>query len=58
MNEETVATAVRLEIDNDTDDVFVVFQITDEKLKQTIRLDWEKDLPLRIIGNRKLSLVK
>lgn len=47
---ETVAKAVRVEIDEDTDDVYLVFKITDLKLRQDIRKNWLQDIEFKIIG--------
>lgn len=47
-NFHTIAEAVRIEIEDNN--VFLVFKITDEKFKKTIRTDWVKDIQLQIIG--------
>lgn len=44
-----VATAVRVEHDSDTDEVFVVFKVVDEKFKHTIKNEWYKDTDLKIV---------
>ena len=45
-----VATAVRMERDDLTDDVFLVFKVLDESFKQRVRKDWEKDIPMKLVG--------
>lgn len=52
MNDQTVANAVRIEYDNDNDTLYIVFEVTDEELKHTIRNEWEKDMPLQLIGKK------
>jgi len=44
-----VAIAVRVEHEQRTDTVYLVFQITDEKFKKRIKDDWTQDIPLRLI---------
>ena len=44
-----VATAVRVEVDSDSDEVFVVFKVFDEKFKRTIKDEWMKDTELKIV---------
>ena len=46
----TVAKAVRVEHDMDTDTIYLVFEITDEKFKQSIKKDWLKDIELKVKG--------
>lgn len=46
----TVANAVRLERVEETDEVFIVFQITDEDFKQRIQKNWLDDIELKLIG--------
>lgn len=48
----TVATGVRVEIDEKTGDTYLVFQITDEEFKRKIRTEWEKDMPVRLIDKK------
>ena len=49
-DEKIVAEAVRVERDDLTGRVFLVFEVKDEKLKQTIIRDWLKDIEFKIIG--------
>jgi len=54
---QTVATAVRMEHNPDTDELFLVFQIVDEDFKRRIKRDWTQDVELKILG-RNLILEK
>ena len=47
---QTVAVAVRVEHQPETDKVFLVFEIVDEKFKQKIKADWSKDIDLKLVG--------
>lgn len=46
----TVAVAVRIEHETETDRVFLVFEIVDEKFKQRIKQDWTQDIDLKVVG--------
>lgn len=48
--EQTVAQVVRMEHDEKTDELFLVFQIVDEGFKRRIKKDWMEDVPLKLIG--------
>ena len=48
----TVAKFVRMEHDQDTDSIYLVFKVTDERFKQKIQRDWEDDIPLKMINDR------
>lgn len=47
---QTVATAVRIEYQEDTGKVFLVFEIIDENFKQRVKADWTKDIDLKLVG--------
>jgi hypothetical protein len=49
-NHDTVARAVRMEVDPLTGDLYLVFKIIDESFKQRIRESWEADVELKILG--------
>lgn len=49
MLKEVVAEAVRVEVEEKTGKVFLVFEIKNEKMKKDIKTDWIKDLEYRII---------
>ena len=55
--EEIIGEAIRIEIEERTDKVFLVFDIVNEQYKQDIKKNWTKDIELRII-NRKLVIDK
>ncbi len=54
---EIVAEAIRVEIDSDKNEVYIVFQIFDETLKSRIKKDWTQDIEFKLIG-KKLILNK
>lgn len=47
---DTIARAVRMEIDPLTGDVYLVFKVLDEAFKQKVREDWDQDVELKILG--------
>lgn len=47
---DTIARAVRIEIDPITNDVYLVFKVIDEAFKQNVRENWEHDVELKILG--------
>ena len=49
---KTVAKFVRMEKEVDTDEVYMVFVITDEKFKKQIKNDWSEDIPLKLLNDR------
>lgn len=46
----TIAKAIRVEIDESNDNTYIVFKITDEKFKQKVREHWLDDVEVKIIG--------
>ena len=48
-SEEVVAEAVRLEHEDRTGDLYIVFKITDEQYKREIKRTWIEDIEYRII---------
>lgn len=46
----TVAKAVRMEHNPNSDAVYIVFEITDEEFKNRIKKDWSQDIELKLIG--------
>lgn len=44
----TVARAVRIETDEKSGKLYIVFEIIDEKFKQKIKNEWDKDIPLEL----------
>ncbi len=47
---DTIARAVRMDIDPLTGDVYLVFKVVDEAFKQKVRENWEQDVELKILG--------
>lgn len=47
---DTIARAIRIDIDPLTGDVYLVFKIIDESFKKNVRENWEKDIELKILG--------
>jgi hypothetical protein len=56
-DEEVVAEAARIEYDEHTGDLFIVFKITNEKYKQKIKKTWTQDIEYRII-EKNLVMIK
>ncbi len=52
MIKETVAEAVRVEVEEKTGRVFIVFEITNEKFKQDIKRNWTKDIEYRLVDKQ------
>jgi len=46
----TVAKAIRLECVQETGDVFIIFQIVDEKFKKRIKDEWMDEVEMRLIN--------
>ncbi len=57
MLDEVVAEAVRIEFEEQTGKLFIVFEVKNEKYKQDIKKNWTKDIEYRII-DRSLVEVK
>lgn len=55
MLKEVVAEAIRIEVEEKSGKVFIVFEVKNEKLKKDIKTNWTKDIEYRIIDR---SLVK
>jgi hypothetical protein len=49
-NHDTIARAVRMEIDSLTGDVYLVFKVVDESFKKRVREDWDGDVELEVLG--------
>ena len=50
MLKETVAEAVRIEYEESTGKLFIVFEVKNEKFKQDIKKNWTKDTEYRLVG--------
>lgn len=48
-DEEIVGEAIRIEVDEATGKLFLVFEITNEKYKQDIKKNWYKDIEYKMI---------
>lgn len=46
----TIAKAVRVECDTETDTVYLVFEITDERFKQDVKRNWMQDIEVKVVG--------
>jgi len=51
-----VAVAVRVEHQKDTDTVYLVFEVTDDKFKKRIKEDWLQDIPLKLIDKKLVEI--
>ncbi len=47
---DTVARAIRMEIDPNTGDLYLVFKVVDEDFKQRVRENWSRDVQLEVMG--------
>lgn len=47
---DTVARAVRMEVDPITGDLYLVFKVIDESFKQRVRENWNADVELKVLG--------
>jgi hypothetical protein len=56
-NYEEVATAIRVELDEETDKLYIVFEVTEQKYKQFIKRHWSDDILFKVI-NKKLVIFK
>jgi hypothetical protein len=48
-NEEIIAEASRIEFEEKTNKLFIVFEIKNEKYKQYIKQNWTDDIEFRLI---------
>lgn len=49
MQDKVVAEAVRIEYEEKTGKLYIVFEVKDEKYKQDIRTNWTKDIEYKLI---------
>lgn len=49
-NEQIIGEAVRIEYDEKTGKLFIVFEIKEEKHKQDIRKTWHSDIEFKIVN--------
>ena len=48
-DEEIVGEAIRVEFEEKTGKLFLIFEITNEKYKQDIKKNWSKDIEFHLI---------
>jgi hypothetical protein len=53
-NDEVIAEAVRIEYDEETGKMFLVFEVKSENNKRDIRKNWTEDIEYRLIGKNLL----
>lgn len=51
-DEEIIGEVIRIEIEENSNRVFLVFEITNEKYKQSIKSDWIKDIEFKILDKK------
>lgn len=54
---DEVAEAIRIEHNSDSDDLLIVFRVTNPKYKQLIKQNWTKDIEFRVV-DKKLVIFK
>ena len=50
MQDQIVAEAVRIEYDETTGKLFLVFEVKNEKFKNDIRKNWAEDIEYKLVG--------
>jgi hypothetical protein len=53
--EKTIAEAVRIEFEQKTGELFIVFKVLDGKFKEDIKNNWTKDIEYRLIDRSLVS---
>lgn len=48
-SEKTIAEAVRIEYEQRSGNLYIVFKVLDEKFKNDIKTNWTKDIEYRLI---------
>lgn len=49
MQDKVVAEAVRIEYEEKTGDLYIVFKVKDEKYKKDIKANWTKDIEYKLV---------
>jgi hypothetical protein len=49
MQDKVVAEAVRIEYEEKTGKLYIVFEVRDEKYKQDIKANWTKDIEYKLV---------
>jgi hypothetical protein len=52
MQDNVVAEAVRIEYEEKTGELFIVFKVTNEKYRQSLKKEWVNDIEFRIIDKQ------
>ena len=52
MSDKVVAEAVRIEYEEQTGKLYIVFEVKDEKYKQDIKKKWTQDIEYRLIDKK------
>ena len=58
MEDRVVAEAVRIEYEEKTGKLYIVFEVKDEKYKQDIKKNWTKDIEYRLVGKCLVEEIK
>ena len=53
---KSVATLIRMEKSEHKDNLFLVFEVTDEDFKQRIKKDWTADISLELVEKELIEL--
>lgn len=53
--EKTIAEAVRIEFEQKTGELFIVFKVVDGKFKEDVKNNWTKDIEYRLIDRYLVS---
>lgn len=48
-NEQIIAEACRIEFEEQTGKLYIVFEVKEEKHKQNIKKNWTKDIEFRLV---------
>lgn len=51
-DQEIIAEAVRIEYEEKTGKLFIVFEVTKEKIKQDIKKNWTQDIEYKIVDKQ------
>jgi hypothetical protein len=52
MQDKVVAEAVRIEYEDKTGKLYIVFEVKDEQYKQNIKKNWTKDIEYRLVDKQ------
>lgn len=52
MIDQVVAEAVRIEYDEETGKLFIVFEVKNEKYKQDIKKNWTRDIEYKLVDRK------